>query len=117
MAVRVTPARGMNGLAQKNFEAATKYEVKDTAHGLVLNIYEGTKKVSTYGPGCWESVDLYTPIDQARAAKKVTKSARKKAAALAGGGSSPKTKSRNGDRIRTSPARGAGGLYGPGEDY
>lgn len=108
MAIRVTPARGMNGLSQKNFETATRYEVKETKFGLMLNIYEGTKKVSTYGPGAWESVDLYTPLDVGVKAKKATKTtgSRKKATKKTkppAAPAAPRTRTLIGASIRTSP--------------
>lgn len=105
MAIRVTPARGMNGLSQKNFENATKYEVKDTSHGLVLDIYEGNKRVSTYAPGCWESVDFYTPLDQKKGGKNKLDVPQ---AAIEG----LKTKTKKGDEIRTSPRKSGGRVKG-----
>lgn len=120
MAIRVTPARGMNGLSQKNFENATKYTIEETSIGLVLHLYEGTRRISTYNAGCWESADLYTPVDTKLKAEKGKnknkdrdKNKKPTKVDVPSGKRIAKRKTvgttKSGANIRTSPLRGSAG--------
>lgn len=90
MAVKVTPMRGMNGVSPRTFEKATKYKVEEAPNGLVLTVYEGNTRVSTYNVGCWESVEYFVPLDQQGEEK-------------AGKTEKPKVSKKTGSRIRTHP--------------
>jgi hypothetical protein len=116
MAVRVTPYPAMGASEPKIYEEATSFKRDEKGF---LTILQGTKKVAEHSGGSWQSVEVFTPLDQKGKSRDVTaakKSARKKAAAPAP--VTPKTKSRSGGAIRTSPARGAEPFgYGPVLDY
>lgn len=99
MAVRVTPLRGMNTINIRTFEKATRYEIKEAPGGLMLNVYEGTKKVYTVYPGYWETVEVVELLDApvVKNTKGTKKSARK---------AGSRVTRREGAQIRTSPLRG-----------
>lgn len=62
MAVKVIPARGMSAPTPRMFEAGTTYKFD----GGRLDVYQGNKRIGTYAPGCWESVEVLTLLDAPR---------------------------------------------------
>lgn len=115
MAVKVTPARSMNTVSSKTYEAATKFKVVD--HDLV--IYQGNKLIAQHAAGSWESVEVLELLDAPKFGTP-TKGVGKKSSPKKAGGRArvtPKTKSREGAEYRTSPARGRHGIPGVGVGY
>lgn len=102
MAVKVTPARTMNMVGNKVYEEATSYKRDNAGYLTVLN---GARKVAEHAAGTWESVEIFTPLDQKVADQRALD--QKGGKTPEGGGSSGgnKVTSREGKDIRTSPHR------------
>jgi hypothetical protein len=108
MAVKVTPARTMNMVGNKVYEEATSYKRDNAGYLTVLN---GTRKVAEHAAGTWESVEIFTPLDQkiaeqrARDQKAAGGEKAPEGSGTVGGSGSNKVTSREGKDIRTSPHR------------
>jgi hypothetical protein len=99
MAVKVTPARTMNMVGSRVYEEATSYKRDNAGYLTVLN---GTRKVAEHAAGTWESVEIFTPLDQKIADQKPEGGG---SSGTVGGSGSNKVTSREGKDIRTSPHR------------
>jgi hypothetical protein len=114
MAVRVMFPHGMDQSTSTKFdyEIGTKYATEDGAHGVMLHIYAGNKRIATHFPGTWIAAMIYDPdtervssgalmqmVDVRAAREKAEKKAAKKVV------KAPKSRTKSGSAIRTSPLR------------
>jgi hypothetical protein len=89
MAVRVSLQRGMNHIGPKTYEQATTF--KRDSQGY-LTVLKGTKKIAEHAAYTWESVEIIDMLDTVPQGREVKVT----------------SKSKSGDRIRTSPRRSNG---------